>query len=280
MSAKEISKAHVIAMAVEGKCTVAQAAERPNLSGRRIKQLKKEYQLEGSHALIHGNANRPSPQRTPDEVAPEILAIRREAPYKTSNFLHFRELLKMRHKIDIPYAMLHRILTAGGEKSPKTRRTGKSTGHKTRERRGCEGALLQADATPFDWLGTGEKLALHGFIDDATGKPTGLYLTKNECLMGYLEVLRQTLTNHGIPQALYPDRYSVFFGNPKKKGELSIEEELAGAATNTETQFGRIVRTLGIDMFPAHAPQAKGRIERLWETPAEPSPCFTGARRQ
>src|SRR5699024_12665867 len=32
------------------------------------------------------------------------------------------------------------------------------------------------------------------------------------------------------------------------------------------TQFGRIVEELGIEMFPASSPQAKGRIERLWET--------------
>jgi transposase len=266
MSAKEIARNHIIESAVEGKCTIAQAAERLNLSERRIKQLKKEYKLKGSQALIHGNANRPSPRRTPDELAQRILGLRRDEPYSTANFLHFQELLQRYHNIDVPYTTLHRILTTGGEKSPKTRRTGKGAGHKTRERRGCEGALLQADATPFDWLGMGERFALHGFIDDATGKITGLYLAKNECLMGYLEVLRQTLMNYGIPQALYPDRCGVFFVNPKKTDQLSIEEELSGVAAKTETQFGRIVRMLGMDMFPAHSPQAKGRIERLWET--------------
>ncbi|GHV53569.1 hypothetical protein FACS1894216_11820 [Synergistales bacterium] len=106
---------------------------------------------------------------------------------------------------------------------------------------------------------------MHGFIDDATGNVTGLYLTKNECLMGYLEVLRHTILKHGIPQGLYPDRYSVFFVNPQKSGDISVEEQLEGVE-RAETQFGRIVRTLGIDMFPAHSPQAKGRAERLWET--------------
>ena len=42
-----------------------------------------------------------------------------------------------------------------------------------------------------------------------------LLLTK-ECLLGYNEVLRQTLTHYGIPQSLYPDRYSVFFVTPEK----------------------------------------------------------------
>lgn len=57
-------------------------------------------------------------------------------------------------------------------------------------------------------LGLEEKISTqHGFIDDATGAITGLYMCKNECLLGYNEVLRQTLTLYGIPQSLYPDRY-------------------------------------------------------------------------
>ena len=125
--------------------------------------------------------------------------------------------------------------------------------------------MLQADGTPFDWFGNGEKYSLHGFIDDATGKITGLYMCKNECLLGYLEVLRQTLENFGIPISLYPDKYSVFFPPKKVDDHITIEEQLNGREKGV-TQFGRIVEELGIEMFPASSPQAKGRIERLWET--------------
>ena len=125
--------------------------------------------------------------------------------------------------------------------------------------------MLQADGTPFDWFGCGEKYSLHGFIDDATGKITGLYMCKNECLLGYLEVLRQTLENYGVPISLYPDKYSVFFPPKKVNDHITIEEQLNGREKGI-TQFGRIVEELGIEMFPASSPQAKGRIERLWET--------------
>ena len=125
--------------------------------------------------------------------------------------------------------------------------------------------MLQADASPFNWFGGEKKFSLHGFIDDATGKLTGLYLCENECLLGYLEVLRQTLISFGIPQSLYPDRHSVFFYTPQDKDKLSIEEQLSGC-TKKVTQFGKIVEQLGIDMFPAQSPQAKGRIERSWNT--------------
>ena len=125
--------------------------------------------------------------------------------------------------------------------------------------------MLQADGTPFDWFENGEKYSLHGFIDDATGKITGLYMCKNECLLGYLEVLRQTLENYGIPISIYPDKYSVFFPPKKVNDHITIEEQLNGRQKGI-TQFGRIVEELGIDMFPANSPQAKGRIERLWGT--------------
>ena len=92
---------------------------------------------------------------------------------------------------------------------------------------------------------------------------TRLHVLKS-CLLGYLEVLRQTLTNFGIPQALYPDRYSVFFVNPKKEQDLSIKEQLAGNTKRT-TQFGRIVEKLGIDMFPAYSPQANRLLSVTFE---------------
>ena len=90
-------------------------------------------------------------------------------------------------------------------------------------------------------------------------------MCKNECLLGYLEVLRQTLENYGIPISLYPDKYSVFFPPKKVNDHITIEEQLNGREKGI-TQFGRIVEELGIEMFPASSPQAKGRIERLWET--------------
>ena len=63
--------------------------------------------------------------------------------------------------------------------------------------------------------------SIHGFIDDATGQVLGAYMCEHECLLGYLEVLRQMLTNYGIPQCLYPDKFSVFF--PAKSKNLPLK---------------------------------------------------------
>ena len=243
---KDLKRVTLIEACIKGQCTVKQVATALGLSERRVKQIKKEVKENGVKSIQHGNRGRKPKNAIPDETRNKILELRNSYQYEMSNFKHFQELLKERENIDISYSALYNILRNAGIKSPK-------------------GMMLQADGTPFDWFNIGEKYSLHGFVDDATGKITGLYMCKNECLLGYLEVLRQTLENYGIPISLYPDKYSVFFPPKKVNDHITIEEQLNGREKGI-TQFGRIVEELGIEMFPASSPQAKGRIERLWET--------------
>ena len=260
---KDLKRATLIEACINGQCTVKQVATALGLSERRVKQIKKEVKENGVKSIQHGNRGRKPKNTISDETRKRILELRSSYEYEISNFKHFQELLKERENIDISYSALYNILRNAGIKSPKKHR--KTKLHHRRKRKECEGMMLQADGTPFDWFGDGRKYSLHGFIDDATGKITGLYMCKNECLLGYLEVLRQTLGNYGIPVSLYPDKYSVFFPPKKVNDHITIEEQLNGREKGI-TQFGRIVEELGIEMFPASSPQAKGRIERLWET--------------
>jgi hypothetical protein len=92
-------------------------------------------------------------------------------------------LLEERENISVSYATLCRMLKGAGIASKRKHR-GRGKRFSRRKRCSCLGELLQADAPPpFDWFGNGERLALHGFIDDATGTIIALYLCKNECLM-------------------------------------------------------------------------------------------------
>ena len=260
---KDLKRATLIEACINGQCTVKQVANALGLSERRVKQIKKEVKKNGVKSIQHGNRGRKPKNTVSNETKKKILELRSSYQYELSNFKHFQEILKERENIDISYSALYNILHNAGIKSPKKHR--KSKLHHRRKRKESEGMMLQADGTPFDWFGNGEKYSLHGFVDDATGKITGLYMCKNECLLGYLEVLRQTLENYGIPISLYPDKYSVFFPPKKVDDHVTIEEQLNGREKGI-TQFGRIVEELGITMFPANSPQAKGRIERLWET--------------
>ena len=104
-------------------------------------------------------------------------------------------------------------------------------------------------------------LALHGAIDDATGAILALHLRPTEDLHGYVTLLRQLVTAYGLPLALYGDRLNVFVRNDP---HWTLVEQLQG--TQDPTLFGWILRDLGIGFMAAGSPQAKGRIERLWQT--------------
>lgn len=263
MTDKELKKLHVINCTLEGRLTVAEASKALDLTERRIKQLKKEVKEHGVESIIHGNKGRKPAHAIEDKLSQSIVDLKNSYKYQAANYLHFQELLEEHENIKISYSALYDILHQANIKSPKKHR--KTKKHHRRKRKSAAGMMLQADGTPHDWFGTGKKHSLHGFIDDATGAITGLYMCEHECLLGYLEVTRQTLKNFGIPLSLYPDKYSVFFPAVSKEDELTIEEQLRGVH-KAVTQFGRIMDELGIEMFPASSPQAKGRIERLWET--------------
>jgi hypothetical protein len=204
---------------------------------------------------------RPTPRT---KLSGKNTALKKSVLYRKANFTRFRDLLEEYEQIKISCAGLSRILNGAGIASPKTRRN--AGGRRTRrERRAKFGELVQTDATPFDWFGTGVHYALHGFQDDATGDIPALYLCEHECLQGYFEAFRAVLQSHGAPEALYADRIGIYFVNTKKPENWTIEEQLAGK-TLDKTQFGHIAEKPGGDLIPAGSPQAKGRIERLRET--------------
>jgi hypothetical protein len=190
-----------------------------------------------------------------------ILEIHAREAYEDVNFLHFRDSLAERHGIDVPYSTLESILKKEGHESPKKQKH--PVVHRRRNRKEHAGELLQIDATPYDWFRRGEKYALHGAIDDATGIPTGLYLCRNECRLGYLEVLRHTILSYGVPLSLYSDNHTIF--RSPKHGKLTAEELLRGEEVKL-TQFGRAMDELGVNIIYARSAQAKGRVERMWDT--------------
>jgi len=261
LTREEHVRLDILNKANAGFITVKEAAEKLGISERQIQRLKKEVRDNGPAALIHKNTNRVPSHALTKEAKAKILKIRKKSGFKNSNFKHFQELLADKHQIEISYSALYRLLTEKGEKSPKKRRRFKK--HRRRKRQEQAGSLVQIDASPFDWLGNGTRLSLHGTIDDATSQVTGLYLCKNECMLGYHEVMRRMIGVFGVPEALYADRHTIFRSpNADKAKAIDTPTDMKA----NETQFGRAMTELGIHIIAARSPQAKGRIERLWGT--------------
>jgi len=259
MTKKELVRVHVIKSLIEDKMTSRDAAEVLNLSERQIKRLKAGVKKEGEVFVIHKNRGRKPKHTIPSEIREEIVSLVRNK-YKKVNYSHLAELLREQEGITISQSSVSRILKAKGIKSSRKHRPPKP--HRTRERKPQEGLLLQMDASPYEWI-PGIGCSLHGAIDDAKGNITGLYFCENECLNGYFEVKRQTILEYGIPMSIYVDRHTIFKAPSNTK--LTIDDELEGK-TFAYTQFSRAMQELSVGMVYAYSPQAKGRIERLWET--------------
>ena len=240
--------------------TNKQIAAAVGLSVRQVQRLKKALREEGPAGLAHGNRGSESGHALPEEVAALVVELY-ETRYTGFNFSHFHEKLSEEEDIHISRRSVGRVLRRAGYRSPRKRRPPK---HRSRrERRACEGAMLQIDGSPHDWLeGRGPRICLVGAIDDATGKVVGALFRGWEDAQGYFLMMRQVVTRYGIPETVYHDRHGIFERDPKD--EEAIWEQLEGK--RAKTQFGRLMEELRIRQIAANSPQAKGRIERLWGT--------------
>jgi transposase len=244
-----------------GKATIAQAALVLGLSQRQVKRLKGGLSKEGIAFLAHKNRGK-KPKNALSQQCRDQIISNALGDYRSASCEQMAELLQERQNISVCPRTIRRLLAHTGIPNQHSHKVARQ--RRSRDRMPREGMLIQCDASPFAWLeDRGPEMSLHGAIDDATGKILGLFFRIEEDGIGYMQMLMQVLLNHGVPCSLYSDRHSIFFS--PKLDKLSIEEELAGKTVNL-TQFGRTLDELNITHIPARSPQAKGRVERLWET--------------
>lgn len=234
----------------------AEAIALLGVSERQAWRLRARYLAQGPAALVHGNRGRASQRRTSDEVRARVVELG-AGRYDGASDCHLTELLAEHEDIHLARVTVRRIRRAAGQPSPRRHRPPRH--RRRRERMPQEGLLLQLDGSRHDWLqGRGPWLTLLGAIDDATGRVVAATFRDEEDTAGYLEILRTTVSENGIPAAIYRDRHGAF--EPTRPGRLTVEER------RTATHVGAALTTLGIRSIAASSPQAKGRIERSWGT--------------
>ena len=96
-------------------------------------------------------------------------------------------------------------------------------------------------------------------IDDASSRVSARFYAY-EGTIPAMDSFQRYVTRYGIPLAVYADKHSTY----RSPAEPTLEEQLAGTAP--QSQFGRALGELGVELIPAHSPQAKGRVERLFGT--------------
>jgi len=259
VSQREIHRMHVVRLIMDGRETVGRGAKFLGISPRQMKRLRRKLTERGVEGLLHGNRGKAPWNKTASETVEQVLKLAR-GRYQGLNDTHLTEKFNEKEKIALSRPTVRTILRQAGIAA--VRKRGVKRHYKRRERKAQEGALLLWDGSPHRWLGDqyGE-LNLTAVIDDATGALLQGVFTLQEDAQSYLLCLRQILLEKGIPLGLYMDRHGIFRRND---AHWSLQEQLAGE--QTPTQVGQALRELGIEAIFALSPQAKGRVERLFNT--------------
>ena len=250
LNMKEALRLTVMDEFLAGLLTQAQAAQKLGVSVRQVKRLNRRIREQGTEGLLSKRRGVPSNRKVADAERGRVLDLVRE------HYVDFgpelaREYLARDHGFEQCTETLRGWMTQAGLWRPKPRRTKRV--HSPRQRRACQGELVQIDASHHDWFeARAPKCCLIAYIDDATGRVKGGRFEPSETTEGYLGVLEVYVSTHGAPLALYSDRHSIFTKHDEEDAK--------------PTQFERAALQLGIETICAHSPQAKGRVERLFQT--------------
>jgi transposase len=246
----------VILRAIDGRLKWYQAAEILGISDRQMRRWKQRYEQRGYDGLFDRRRQQPSPKRVPLEVLRQVLTWYRDRYYDL-NVLHFYEKLPA-HGIRLSYTWVKNALQTAGLIAKDPRR---SPHRKARPRRPLPGMLLFADASTHAWIpGLEGKQDLIVVLDDANSEVYYARFVPEETTLTMMASLRAVIEHQGLFCTLYTDKAGHF--TTTRTGRSPHRRQQALGPTQIERALGQ----LGIELLPAHSPQARGRMERLWET--------------
>jgi len=250
LSQHELDILKVLAPVLEGKRTQAEAARLLDMTPRHVRRLLAKIRDGGDTAIRHGLRGQSSNHQADASHRTRILQEYRKHFHDFGPTFACEKLAEV--GLHVGVETLRGWLIAEGLWQPRRQR---DPHRKKRPRRGCFGEMVQMDTSIHDWTeGRGEPMVLVNMIDDATSWTlSGFY--QGETVEAHFDLLGRWLLLYGRPVALYTDRDSIFEYQSKGRGD-----------PNGLTQFGRALAELDIELILARSPQAKGRVERFFET--------------
>jgi transposase len=250
MSLQEVDRYAVVEQVVQRRMKQSDAALWLNVSVRQVKRLVRAVRRDGVQGIISKRRGMPSNRRTGAALRERFVGLVREH-YGDFGPTLASEHLTEHHGYALSAETLRGWMIEEGLWKPKRARLGRI--HSPRQRRSRQGELVQIDASPHAWFEQrAPKCCLIAFIDDATSAVSHACFYPVESTGAYLHSLREHVQAHGRPLALYSDRHSIFTKHDPEDP--------------APTQFERALGELGIESILAYSPQAKGRVERLFQT--------------
>jgi transposase len=246
MTAQEQLILDIVAKISTGKMGRKEGQRILNVSERTLRRYLAEYQKRGVLFVQHKNSKNIPANKSSDELKKRVLKLVREK-YFDFNLTHCLEKLKSDEKIEINRETFRQwcheihMVKRAKRREPKIRRR--------RDRMEQTGVMLQMDGSPHAWFG-GKPSCLIAAIDDADSDvPFGEFFASEDTI-SCMRVLQKIVEKKGLFQILYVDRAGIF-GGPKRANFSQVK---------------RALEELGIHILFANSAEAKGRIERLWDT--------------
>lgn len=253
MSGKELRRVAAFSRVADGSWKLAEAARHLKLSYRQAKRAWARFQLSGNAGLMHGLRGRASNRGCHGGLREQALLAYREK-YADYGPTLAAECLASDDGLRVSVSSLRRWLLADGLWTPERRRP---KHRRRRARRERVGELVQMDGSFHDWFeGRHAWAVLMVVIDDASGTIYARFFP-TETLAAAQETFGRYLGRHGVPLALYVDQAAIYRSDREPTpAELVAQEQ-------PQTQFGRAMRELDVELILARSPQAKGRVERM-----------------
>jgi transposase-like protein len=208
--------------------------------------------------VVHGLRGKASSRRVAKRLRERAVKLYR-SQYGDLGPTLAAEYWAEKHGIAVSKETLRKWLLEEGVWKARRRRV--KPVHAWRPRRSCRGELVQWDTSIHDWLEgrSREPLKLIAMIDDATNELWARFV-REDSTREHRKVLREYLERNGRPLAFYTDKAGLYLANARRIGYREEKTE------EGETQIGRALRELGIELIHAHSPRAKGRVERCFGT--------------
>jgi hypothetical protein len=256
MTKKELTRYDIIKNLIDGKINGTDASKQLSLTTRQIRRLKQVVKKHGAKGLIHSSRGREGNRKLNPKIIKKAEELLKKKYYDFGPTFA-SEKLDEDHSIEISKETVRTIMVNTGLWIVKSRKQSKKY-YTWRARKDNYGELEQFDGSYHLWLEDrfGEELCLLLSVDDATGKITHAKFDINESTKAVFNFWLEYFSKNGLPMSIYLDKYSTYKINHKN------------ATDNKDmiTQFERAMNQIGVKPITAHSPQAKGRVERMFET--------------
>ena len=262
MTQRERDRLVALKKAKKKLITQREAAAELELSIRQVQRLLDGLKQRGDKAVVHGLQGRPSNRKIEEKIERRAVQILSTPVYEGFGPTLATEYLGNKHGIEASKETVRQWMMRA--KLWRGRKQKVVQVHLFRERRSRLGELVQWDTSEHDWLeGRGEKIYLIAMIDDATSRLFARFV-RHDSTEENMRLLWSYVEKFGRPLTFYTDKASLFqTAEKRKRDEPGVDKD---AVEMPPTQIGRALRELGISWVAAHSPQAKGRVERNFQT--------------